>query len=396
MVKKILSITFKIITLNFRRKDPKSLLLVAEYGKSGGTRTYFIQLLKFLHKQGYRVTVLMNAPAVDDEIDSLIASLNFLRLRLNFDFWCIDLENIPSGLSKKDLINYQFKEMNFWCRLLKQNDFATIAFSVAYPEQYLHAFMLPVAIRYILHTAPVKKADQCKIRTLKHFLNKNKQLITVSKASAALIQEYWLNGKESKYNNLVYNFYEPKYKGVIQKKELPKKRVLTIGSVEAYKNPFLFIEVAKKVVASNTTTKVEFTWAGDGSLLQECRNRVQDFPQIQFAGNIENVEELYAASTVYFQPSLQESHGIAVLGAMYHKLPCVVSDRGGLKESVTESLSGFVISVGNETYAVEKISKLLEDGKLSQDMGDNGYKRFSENFTKSIWERSMNNIFKNV
>jgi glycosyltransferase involved in cell wall biosynthesis len=88
-------------------------------------------------------------------------------------------------------------------------------------------------------------------------------------------------------------------------------------------------------------------WAGTGSLLQECIESTKQFSEILFLGEVENVEELYSATDLYFQPSLLESHGISVLGAMYHKIPCIVSDQGGLPESIFNNFNGYTINLEN-------------------------------------------------
>ena len=138
---------------------------------------------------------------------------------------------------------------------------------------------------------------------------------------------------------------------------------------------------------------MEFIWAGEGTLLSECRISVIDYPCIKFIGHQENVEKLYAQSSVYFQPSLQESHGIAVLGAMYHQLPCVVSDRGGLKESVIDAVTGFVVEIERPEAAVEKIQFLLQEEKAARIMGQKGRLNYEGKFTAPIWTQSMKNIF---
>ncbi|MEO6731332.1 MAG: glycosyltransferase family 4 protein [Ferruginibacter sp.] len=393
MLRNITHLLFRLIKLHFTRKNPKKVLLVAEYSKIGGTRTYFLSLLQFLKTSPYEVTVLMNNQAADAEIDNLIKSNGFKTLSCDFDFWCIDLDNIHPGLTKKDLISYQLKEMLFWCDIIKKHSFSRIVFSCSYPGQYLYIFLLPIAVRYILHTQPIKKADRYKRWLLSSQLSTSKKIITVSQSSKIAIEKFWLSGQSNKHVNFLHNFYEPKYKV----KELIStngfKRILTIGAVEEYKNPFFFIECAKQILAGNKTNTIIFTWAGDGSLLPECRNRTKDFPQIQFVGNIENVEELYAAATIYFQPSLQDSHGIAVLGAMYHKLPCVVSDNGGLKESVKHGVAGCVVNVVDTLNAVAKINDLLNDESVRKLMGDNGYNDYKKKFTRVAWEQNMNETF---
>ena len=224
-------------------------------------------------------------------------------------------------------------------------------------------------------------------------LSPDKQIITVSASSKAAIEAYWFKGKIKANVKLVYNFYEPKYKSIYTSSSTDSKKILTIGSCEVFKNPFFFIECAKQIIDTEKEYAIEFLWAGNGSLLEECRRRVNGYPQIKFLGNVQNVEELYAQAVIYFQPSLQESHGIAILGAMYYNLPCIVSDRGGMKESVADKISGYVFSVEAACENIEGIKTLIHDKERRLRMGSYGRKLYEEKFTYEVWEKNMNFLF---
>ncbi len=389
MLKNIFLVVYYLVALHFKKQKSKKILLVADYGKIGGTRTYFISLLHYLKKQQYEVTVLMNNQAEDAEIDNLIIALDFTTISVHFDFWCINFENLPSGLTRKQLVSYQLKEMVFWFSILNKKLFSSIVFSTAYPEQYLYIFLLPVKLCYILHTQPLVKADKFKRWILLHKLGRQKQIITVSEASKAAIENYWLNKKRNPCIKVIYNFYEPKFDNNIASNLSGHNKVLTIGSCVEYKNPSFFIQCAKQIIDTEKKNSIEFFWAGSGPLLEECRNCTKDYPQIKFVGNVENVEKLYAASTIYFQPSIEESHGIAVLGAMFHSLPCIVSDKGGLSESVINNVNGYVVDVNSIGDSVRKINYLIQNNQRAKEFGLEGKKIYSQKFTEEIWTRQM-------
>ncbi|HBT93773.1 MAG TPA: hypothetical protein DEB23_05890, partial [Chitinophagaceae bacterium] len=77
-------------------------------------------------------------------------------------------------------------------------------------------------------------------------------------------------------------------------------------------------------------------------------------------------------------------------------LPCVVSNRGGLKESVIDTITGFVVEVEYPEDVVEKIQFLLQDENAARIMGQKGRLNYEGKFTAPIWTQSMKNIFKNV
>jgi glycosyltransferase involved in cell wall biosynthesis len=368
-------------------KKSKSLLLVAEYGEYGGTRTYFISLLHFLKEQCYEVTILDNFNLRDTEIEKLVKDLGFKWHSVNFDFWGINFQQRPLGISINSMSLQLLNELLFFSRLLLKGRYSNLIFTVAYPGKYLHSIIFPVNILYILHTPVTVYADKFTRLWVKCFLKKRKQIVTVSKSALRDIYKFWFDGKIVKHVHFVYNYYSPKYNNHSLAIKETCLTVLTIGSLEYYKNPFYFIEVAQHVLEN--LTNVQFVWAGDGSLMQECQKRVNNIPGIQFIGHQSNVENLYEQATVYFQPSLIESHGIATVGAMYHGIPCVVSNYGGLKESVDHGVNGYVDEVNDSVQTADRILTLLQRPQLCHEMGAGGKSIYYERFTEEKWQKTM-------
>jgi len=294
MIKQIIKVIYNYFFVKLVAKKNKSILLIPEYGSTGGTRTYFISLLYYLHENNFHVTILDNENKRDNEINTIIKNLNYTWCSIKYDFWGIDFNNIPKGISKSMLFKIILKELNFWSSLLIKFRFEKLIFSTGYPGKNIYSFILPVKILYILHSSVNHKADKYIRFVLKIFLSKRKQILTVSDYSTKRIIGYWLNGKSSKYVNYIHNYYKPKY-------NVPKRTingdvftVLTIGSVEDYKNPFFFIQIAKEIIRLNPDKSIKFMWAGTGSLLQECIESTNQFSEILFLGEVENVEELYS------------------------------------------------------------------------------------------------------
>ena len=366
-------------------------MVVTEAGCSGGTRTYLLSLLEFLYNGKFAVTVLINGHSQDFELQEIIKKYSFDTLHVNFDFWCTDFDNIPRGLSKKQLNKYQANEILFWIGIQQKHRFAGIIFNVAYPEMFLYAFLLPVKIKYILHSVPGKKADSRKKFLLNYALSNRKEILTVSQFACSAISVMWCDKKDSKYIHFVHNHYEP---GDSDRSEVQDIDILTIGNVVDYKNPQLFLNLAK-AINMQSSIPVYFVWAGDGAKLDEFRGATENIPYVKFIGHKKHVDGLYKKTKIYLQPSLMESHGIAVLGAMFNKIPCVVSDRGGLRESCIDGKTGFVVPVTEEDTFIERINFLLQNRQRSKQMGLDGRKYFNEKFSKAVWTNLMSKEFKN-
>ena len=149
--------------------------------------------------------------------------------------------------------------------------------------------------------------------------------------------------------------------------------------------------MAKTIIRQN---KVKFIWAGDGPLLDVCKSRIGEYDRelIQFIGFNSNVVLLYREAIIYFQPSLIENHSISVIEAMAYGIPCIVSNVGGLPESVHDGVNGYVVDVTDKAAMVEKIEILLSDEKLRSKFGEESVKMINNKFSKAIWYKKMNNL----
>jgi D-inositol-3-phosphate glycosyltransferase len=80
----------------------------------------------------------------------------------------------------------------------------------------------------------------------------------------------------------------------------------------------------------------------------------------------------YSSAAAVVMPSRYESFGLAALEAMACGTPVVASDVGGLSFLVRDGETGFLVPEGNAALFAEKISLLLHNPKLRNEMGKRG------------------------
>lgn len=365
-------------------------VLIADFMDYGGTKTYFLILTHFIIQHHYNLTVYLPKPSVltKTEIEELLKN-NVTVKSLN-SFLCL------TNSSFLKIVVRKFFELIFFIRIASVN-YSKIIVSTGNPFRFFAGclFFGP-KFYYILHTYP-KKAPRKKITSLIingiskiMFLRKSK-VITVSQAAKHEI----LSKLEIKENSRdVFVVHNPSIFPGVESHTFDGQIVLTIGHMEYYKNPSFWLDVA-----IYTTTKVKtatFKWVGDGSLMEDIRSKIpaEMTHRILLMGRKTNIQDLFIESWVYFQPSLIESHGISVIDAMAHSLPCVVSNRGGLPESVVHNETGYILNLDVKTVA-ERIILLLNNKEKSQQMGLAGFRKFSKNFKLKHWESVMENILLN-
>ncbi|MEL4306295.1 glycosyltransferase family 4 protein [Methanococcoides sp. LMO-2] len=377
--------------------DEYKLLLVPEFSSSGGTRNYFYYLLNFYSSQGYEVSIALCRNQLDDEIKSL---LECYKCRFHI---------IPSRdkgfmrFLRYFPVNLLFDIISILPIYIKENP-DMIVVSNGTPGMFIGLILFPVKFIYTFHTYPLWTKIIClssiQKTFLRIFLNRNKMLTTVSEYSKKQILDLWVPAQKSDYIKVIYNSVSKKcfVEGHIQNENTNIYRVLTLGHVIWYKNPKIWIGVAQEVIRQRPDIPIEFIWAGEGNLLEECNYIVKQMglEGIKFIGHQSNVESLYKQSTIYFQPSLLESHGISVVEAMAHGLPCVTSDVGGLPESVINGETGFICPPDDIECFVAQIIKLLDNEKFRYMMGQSGKSRAKAFFSSDVQNKKMISLYSSL
>lgn len=364
------------------------ILLVPEFSAFGGTRTHFKLLLEYYHGQNHKVYVLLKKKQMDQEVRLLISKYGFYIIR-DADFSLVyKLFGNKLGLVFDNTLRaLRLILIKLYIRPL------LVVYNQGDINKDILQLMLNRSCIYIVHSYPTKKLNNVLRFILNIILGPQRIILTVSKYSRDSIRKYWITNENKRY---VYNIYN--YVGLPCKKNINESEqaiILTLGHVVGYKNPFFFINVAKAVIRKR---KIEFIWAGDGPQLEACRHSVgkHDSDLIKFIGFENDVGSLYRSSILYFQPSLLENHSYSVIEAMSYGIPCIVSNLGGLPESVHDGFNGFVVDVKDIEATVEKILLLLDNDKLRATFSDNAISFVNRKFNKAMWTRKMHYLHNHV
>jgi glycosyltransferase involved in cell wall biosynthesis len=151
-------------------------------------------------------------------------------------------------------------------------------------------------------------------------------------------------------------------------------------------------------VAKLITSKYEqihFVWLGNGPLWEDFKVATKEHGRILFKGAVTDPMSYLKGAAIYYQPSLNETQGIAVVEAMYNYLPCVVSDTGGLPETVEHQYNGIVVNPTIEKEHVEALSILIDNSELRYQYGLNSHKRYLKLFSFDTFKTKMDALFLN-
>lgn len=97
-------------------------------------------------------------------------------------------------------------------------------------------------------------------------------------------------------------------------------------------------------------------------------------------------------SDIFVFPTYNDCFPVVLLEAMQQKLPCISTDEGGIPDIIDDGKTGFIVEKKNVEQLADKISYLIGHPDLCKEMGENGYKKFQNKYTLSIFEDRMKNI----
>lgn len=215
-----------------------------------------------------------------------------------------------------------------------------------------------------------------------------KTLVVVSESTKRdLITRFRIPGEKIKVvpNGVDTTFYKP-----MKKNSQPT--VLWVGRVKKYKRVDHVLKAYRLVKDKIPETRLVI--AGDGDNLEASKKANDRFclSDVVFTGKISEYEKvrLMASSWVIVSASLVEGWGMTIAEGAACGTPAVAYDVAGLRDSVCDGNTGFLVKNGSVEAFASAIIEILEYDQLRSELGKNSLeyaKRFS-------WEKSAAEFLK--
>lgn len=150
------------------------------------------------------------------------------------------------------------------------------------------------------------------------------------------------------------------------------------------KNAFVLIYAAEfsarksqSVVIRAMKRLPENVWlilAGEGALLEECRELVRRFEledRVLFPGQVRDIPAWYAIADVAVSASRSEGLPFNIMEAMYAGLPVVASQVKGHSDLIEDGTTGLLYPYGDEKACAEQIMRLTTSAQLRRELAQN-------------------------
>lgn len=185
--------------------------------------------------------------------------------------------------------------------------------------------------------------------------------------------------------------------------------VITIGiagRIVPVKNLQLFVEVAGKLLLSRTK-RLCFLIIGDGETKKQIQEKCAlsnisytenegEKADIIFTSWIEDIIPAIHAMDIVVLTSNNEGTPMSLIEAQFCGKPVVATDAGGVKDTLLNNVTGFLVERGNAVALVEKLRLLIENDVLRETMGTNAAIFAAENFSKQAEVENYKQLYKQL
>jgi glycosyltransferase involved in cell wall biosynthesis/O-antigen/teichoic acid export membrane protein len=210
------------------------------------------------------------------------------------------------------------------------------------------------------------------------FAYKNATYLTISESTKKDMEMIGLSENEIKIIYPGANLEELK---PANKEEKPT--ILYLGRLKSYKSVDVLINAFEKVL--DTVPEARLVIAGSGEEESSLRKLVRELgmdEKVEFLGKVTEAAKvsLMQKAWVFVNPSYMEGWGITTIEANACGTPVVASDVPGLRDSVRNPHSGYLVEYGNPDAFADKILKIITNTSHRKELSENSVewaKRFS-------------------
>lgn len=167
--------------------------------------------------------------------------------------------------------------------------------------------------------------------------------------------------------------------------EYPRPTVLYLGRLKRYKRVDLVLRAMALLRDRGVDCRLLVAGQGDHrQTLEALRTRLELEDRVDFLGYVseERKIELLRRSWVHALTSTKEGWGISNLEAAACATPTVASDTPGLRDSVRDGETGYLVPHGDVDALADRLGHVLRNEDARKELG-RGARRFAEGFS---WE----------
>lgn len=341
----------------------------------GGAETSLLDICQFINKSIFDITLIsiLEGDSLEKKFENIpnlsIITLNY-KNRLNP--LIIPKLIMLFNKIKPDIIHTNLHVANTYSRLAGfffKAKLITTAHTVIYKNNFFYKIE---KITSLLNTKIIANSEFTKKFLIRNnYISENKiEIIPLG-----------VNFNKLKKTSLTKNIFLKKYNLPIN-----AKIITHIGSFKKEKGHQFLLDAIGKLIQANPD--FYFFLVGKGSLLEDIKltsKKLGINDNVIFTGNLNNVSDILTFSDLFVNTSIAESFGVAIIEAMYFKVPVIAFNVDAIPEIVLDDVRGVLVDMCDVLSLATKIQEILimkelPDNNVSK-MVVQAYEYVSKEFT---------------
>jgi glycosyltransferase involved in cell wall biosynthesis len=160
-------------------------------------------------------------------------------------------------------------------------------------------------------------------------------------------------------------------------------QLLVLGRLGKLKGSYDLLAAVAKIAPRFPALKLNL--GGDGELAQVAAraSELGITAQVNLLGWVRgsDKDQHLQAASIYLLPSYNEGMPMSVLEAMAAGLPVITTPVGGIPEAVSDGVEGFLVQPGDVDALADRLTQLLLDPSLMQQMGVHARHKIESTFS---------------
>ncbi len=126
---------------------------------------------------------------------------------------------------------------------------------------------------------------------------------------------------------------------------------------------------------------------------EEARLQEQGGQHVHFGGAVQQVAPYLQAADIWVLPSAAEGFSVAMLEALATGLPVVLTDVGGARDAIVDTVNGLLIPPDDLTALEHALDRLLADPDLCLRLGQAGRARVEQEYALPIIAARLRDLY---
>lgn len=171
--------------------------------------------------------------------------------------------------------------------------------------------------------------------------------------------------------------------------------LLFVSRLSTEKNISFLFESLRPLLKFNEDNKTKLLIVGDGPQKEELIQKTENLgidSQVNFLGQKKREEliKLYKLADIFVFSSLSETQGMVIIEALAGKTPVVALNGTGVQDIITDGKDGYLLEVGNKDGFRRRVSKLLSNDELRNDMSKKAWQKAKQYSINTLAKEVLN------